>query len=141
MELVDRICPAPVASSEQVFTARIWSIRRDEVDLGRGGVVTRDLVDHPGAVSVLALADQGRVPLVFQYRHPVGMKMWELPAGLLDVADEPPHLAAARELAEEADLQAQTWHTLLDWQMTPGGSSEAMRCFLARDLSPVPVAG
>lgn len=138
MELADRVQGRPVLSSTQVFDARIWSIRRDVVDLGIAGQVTRDVIDHPGAVAVLALDDAGRVPLVFQYRHPVGMWLWELPAGLLDIASEPPELAARRELAEEADLRAEVWHTLIDWQLTPGGSSEAMRCYLAQGLSAVP---
>jgi len=64
------------------------------------------LTGHPGAVAVVALDDAGRVALIQQYRHPVRTFEWEIPAGLLDVAGEPPHLAAARELHEEADLVA-----------------------------------
>jgi ADP-ribose pyrophosphatase len=78
------------------------------------------------------------VLLVHQYRHPVGMTLWELPAGLLDVDDEPPLLAAQRELAEETDLRAGRWDTLIDWVLSPGGTSEAFRCYLARDVSEVP---
>lgn len=137
--LSDAIGPRPVSSSSVVFTGRVWDVVSEDVDLGAAGTVTRQLIRHPGAVGVLALDHAGRVPLVFQYRHPVGMSMWELPAGLLDVAGEPPFEAAARELAEEADLRAGRWHTLLDWMMSPGGSSEAFRLFLARDLSAVPV--
>ncbi|GAB3591562.1 NUDIX hydrolase [Angustibacter peucedani] len=138
VELRDTIGPKPVRSSEVVFEGRVWDVVSDVVDLGRAGEVTRDYVRHPGAVGVLALDDEGRVPLVHQYRHPVGMTMWELPAGLLDVAGEAPVLAAQRELAEEADLRAGTWHTLADWVMSPGGTSEVFRCFLARDVSAVP---
>ena len=78
--------------------------------------------------------------LVQQYRHPVGAFEWELPAGLLDVDGEPAHLTAARELHEEADLEAGEWHLLLDHYASPGGSSEALRVFLARDLRDVPEA-
>lgn len=127
-------------ASRVEFVGRVWDVVRDEVDLGPAGTVVRDYVRHPGAVGILALDDDGRVALVRQYRHPVGMTMWELPAGLLDVDGEPPHLAAARELAEEADLRAGRWHTLVDWMLSPGGTSEAFRCYLARDLSPVPAA-
>jgi ADP-ribose pyrophosphatase len=136
--LSDSIAPKPVRSSSVVFTGKVWDVVSEDVDLGEAGVVTREFIRHTGAVGVLALDDEGRVPLVHQYRHPVGMSLWELPAGLLDVAGEPPAEAAARELAEEADLRAGTWHTLLDWVMSPGGTSEAFRLFLARDLSPVP---
>jgi 8-oxo-dGDP phosphatase len=97
-------------------------------------------VQHPGAVGVLVLDDADRVLLVHQYRHPVGMTLWELPAGLLDVDGEPPWLAAQRELAEEADLRAGQWYTLIDWLLSPGGTSEAFRCYLARDVSSVPDA-
>ena len=136
--LQDAIGPKPVRSSSIVFSGRIWDVVAEDIDLGEAGTVTREFIRHPGAVGVLALDDEGRVPLVYQYRHPVGMSMWELPAGLLDVAGEPPAEAAARELAEEADLVARTWHTLLDWLLSPGGTSEAFRLFLAQDLSPVP---
>lgn len=136
--LSDAVAPQPVRASTVVFTGRIWDVVREDVDLGEAGTVTREFVRHPGAVGVLALDDQGRVPLVYQYRHPVGMSLWELPAGLLDVPGEPPAQAAARELAEEADLRAGRWHTLIDWMLSPGGNSEAFRLFLARDLTPVP---
>ena len=78
--------------------------------------------------------------LIRQYRHPVQAFLWELPAGLLDVDGEPPHQAAARELAEEADLVADRWHTLVDWYNSPGGMNEAIRVYLARDLGEVPEA-
>ncbi|WP_426566689.1 NUDIX domain-containing protein [Angustibacter sp. McL0619] len=137
-ELADTFTPNPVSSSEVAFEGMVWDVRREAVDLGRAGTVTREFLDHPGAVGVLALDDAGRVALVHQYRHPVGMTLWELPAGLLDVEGEPPLLAAQRELAEEADLQAGRWDVLIDWLLSPGGTSEAFRCYLARDLSPVP---
>jgi len=140
LELRDSIGTRPVAASELVFSGRVWDVVSDRVDLGAAGVVTRDYVRHPGAVGVLALDDAERVLLVHQYRHPVGMTLWELPAGLLDVKDEPPLLAAQRELAEEADLRAGRWDTLIDWVLSPGGTSEAFRCYLARDVSAVPDA-
>lgn len=136
-QLADAIGSRPVRSSQVRFEGRVWDVVTDRVDLGAAGDVVRDYVRHPGAVGVLALDEQGRVPLVHQYRHPVGMTLWELPAGLLDVDGEPPLDAARRELAEEADLRAGRWHTLIDWLLSPGGTSEAFRCYLARGLSPV----
>ena len=138
--LRDRLDPRPVRSAERAFEGRVWDVVTEEVDLGEAGVVVRDFVDHTGAVAVLALDEQERVVLVQQYRHPVGAFEWELPAGLLDVDGEPAHLTAARELLEEADLVAGEWHLLLDHYATPGGSSEALRVFLARDLRDVPEA-
>ena len=136
--LRDRLERRPVLGSELVFGGRVWDVRSERVDLGDGGVVTRDFVDHTGAVAVLALDEAERVVLVQQYRHPVGAFEWELPAGLLDVDGEPAHESAARELHEEADLVAGEWHLLLDHYTSPGGSSEALRVFLARDLTQVP---
>jgi 8-oxo-dGDP phosphatase len=139
-ELVDVIGSRPVLSQQLRFHGHVWDVVTDHVDLGAAGTVSRDYVQHPGAVGVLVLDDADRVLLVHQYRHPVGMTLWELPAGLLDVDGEPPWLAAQRELAEEADLRAGEWYTLIDWLLSPGGTSEAFRCYLARDVSPVPDA-
>ena len=97
-------------------------------------------VDHPGAVAVVVEDDGGRILLLRQYRRPVDMDLWEIPAGLLDVDGEPPQLAAARELAEEADLVAEHWQVLVDVFNSPGSSSEAIRIYLARNLTDVPEA-
>ncbi len=136
--LRDELSPRPVVESVVSFAGRVWDVRSEHVDLGAAGVVVRDFVDHTGAVAVMALDEADRVVLVQQYRHPVGAFEWELPAGLQDVDGEPPHLTAARELAEEADLTAGEWHLLLDHYASPGGSSEALRVYLARDLADVP---
>jgi ADP-ribose pyrophosphatase len=129
-----------VVSSEVAFHGLVWDVARDRVDLGGGRsdrVVTREYVHHPGAVTVLALDDAERVLMIRQYRHPVRMELWELPAGLLDVAGEPPLRAAQRELAEEADLRAGRWDVLVDWFNSPGGMDESLRLYLARDVHPV----
>lgn len=139
-DLADRLDRRPVAETAVVFEGMVWDVRRDTVDLGEAGEVRREYVDHPGAVGVVALREvDGRDQVLFiqQYRHPVGAFEWELPAGLLDVAGEQPWLAAARELHEEADLIAGRWDVLIDYFGSPGGNSEALRVFLARDLSEV----
>ncbi len=136
--LRDRLERRPVIASEVAFTGRVWDVRTDRVDLGEAGVVTRDFVDHTGAVAVLALDSEDRAVVIQQYRHPVGAFDWEIPAGLLDVEGEGAHVAAARELAEEADVTAGRWHTLVDHWASPGGSTESLRIFLARDLAEVP---
>lgn len=136
--LFDVARPRPVVASRLLHEGRIWDLRSDDVDLGEAGVVTREWIDHPGAVATIAVDDEGRVLLLRQFRHPVGRELWEPPAGLLDVAGEDALLAAQRELAEEADLRAATWHVLADYFTTPGGNNEALRVYLARDLSPVP---
>jgi 8-oxo-dGTP pyrophosphatase MutT (NUDIX family) len=139
-DLADRLERRPVLDTAVVFEGMVWDVRRDTVDLGEAGEVTREYVDHPGAVAILALREVGgrdQVLLIQQYRHPVGAFEWELPAGLLDVTGEQPWLGAARELHEEADLVAGRWHVLIDYYGSPGGLSEALRIFLARDLTGV----
>jgi 8-oxo-dGTP pyrophosphatase MutT (NUDIX family) len=126
-----------VESSDVVFEGRVISVRKDVVTMPGQTTSQRDVVVHPGAVGVVALDDQGRVLLVNQYRHPVGRRLDELPAGLLDVAGEPALTAAQRELAEEAGLAADTWHVLVDTLTSPGMTDEAIRIFLARDVRPV----
>ncbi|MBD8078002.1 NUDIX domain-containing protein [Cellulosimicrobium arenosum] len=136
--LVDAAAPRPVTATGVVHAGRIFDLRSDDVDLGAGGQVTREYLDHPGAVAVVVLDEDERVLLLRQYRHPVRRELWEPPAGLLDVDGEDARTAAARELAEETDLRADRWDVLVDYYTTPGGSNEALRVFLARDLSPVP---
>jgi ADP-ribose pyrophosphatase len=102
-----------------------------------GKVVTRDVVEHFGAVGIVAMDDDGNIPMVYQYRHAFGRRLWELPAGLLDVNGEAAHLTAARELQEEAGLQASTWQVLVDLDSTPGFSDESVRVYLATGLSEV----
>jgi len=139
-DLADRLDTRPVSETALAFKGMVWDVRRDVVDLGEAGEVTREYVDHPGAVAIVALRDvhgHDQVLLIQQYRHPVGYFEWELPAGLLDVAGEQPWLCAARELHEEADLSAGRWDVLIDYFSSPGGNSEALRIFLARDLAGV----
>jgi 8-oxo-dGTP pyrophosphatase MutT (NUDIX family) len=130
----------PVLGSRTVFTGRVISVRTDQVQMSDGAVAVREVVAHPGAVGVVALDHDGDVVLVSQYRHPVQARLDELPAGLLDVVDEPAVIAAQRELAEEAALTAGMWDVLVDLYTSPGMSDEAIRIFLARDLAEVPVA-
>ncbi|MCL1897270.1 MAG: NUDIX hydrolase [Micrococcales bacterium] len=130
----------PVTASSTEFRGRIWDIKADQVTLPGGDQVRREYVAHPGAVAVIALDEQGRVLLQRQYRHPVRAQLFEPPAGLLDVAGEPPIDTAKRELAEEADLRAADWRPLITYNASPGGSDEAVQVFLARQLTPVPPA-
>lgn len=134
----DMAADRPVTGSVDQFSGRIWSVRSDEVDFGGGVRAERDVLLHPGAVAVVALDDADRVLLIRQYRHPVAMHLFEPPAGLLDHAGEPPQDTAARELAEEAGYAADRWDVLVDLLNSPGGSSEAIRIYLARGLTELP---
>ncbi|MFK4105867.1 NUDIX domain-containing protein [Streptomyces sp. NPDC019531] len=124
-----------IRATETPFVGNKTSVRRDEVVMPDGSVVRRDYQVHPGSVGVLALDDEDRVLLIRQYRHPVRQKLWEIPAGLLDVPGENPLHAAQRELYEEAHVKAEDWRVLTDVYTSPGGCDEAIRIFLARGLS------
>ena len=137
--LRDELLIRSVTSSEVVFEGAVWDVRRDIFEL-EGETLVREVVDHPGAVAVLALDDEDRALLIRQYRHPVGAHEWEIPAGLLDVEGEDPLVGAQRELLEEADLTADDWWVLTDYFTSPGGMNEAIRIYLARGLHPVPEA-
>lgn len=127
-----------VRSAREVYRGRIMALRVDEVQMPDEQVVVREVVEHLGAVAIVALDEAGQVTLIRQYRHAVGGYLLELPAGLLDVEGEPALATARRELFEEAALRAARWHTLLDLRPSPGMSDEAVRVFLARDLTEVP---
>jgi 8-oxo-dGDP phosphatase len=124
-----------VTASEEIYRGRVLTLRADRVRMPGGAEAVREVVANPGAVAVAAVDDEDRVVLIRQYRHPVGRALWELPAGLLDVAGEPADQTARRELFEEAHLAAARWDLLLDLNPSPGFTTEAIRVYLARGLS------
>jgi ADP-ribose pyrophosphatase len=124
-------------SSETLHVGKIFALRADRVQMPGGKIVTREVVEHFGAVAIVAMDENGRIPMVYQYRHPLGRRLWELPAGLLDIDGEAPYLSAARELREEAGLQAETWQLLVDLDSAPGFSDESVRVYLATGLTEV----
>ncbi|NUS44983.1 MAG: NUDIX hydrolase [Mycobacteriaceae bacterium] len=121
-------------ASRTVYDGAILALRLDQVAMPGGRVVEREVIEHHGAVAVLALDDAGRIVLIRQYRHPLRRRLLELPAGLLDKAGEDPLDAARRELAEETGLAARDWRVLVDVALSPGFSDEVLRVYLARDL-------
>jgi len=132
-----------VVARDRLHDGKVFDLVAEEVRLAAGDAepVLREFLDHPGAVAVVALREGPggeEVALVDQYRHPVRAVLWEVPAGLLDVAGEDYLTAAQRELAEETDLRAGRWDVLVDYFTTPGGSTESLRIYLARDVSEVP---
>ena len=128
----------PVVSSAENARGPIATLRSDEVRMPDGEVVPRQVLEHPGAVAVVALDEAARVLMIRQYRHPVGRLLWEVPAGLRDVAGEPLLATAERELLEETGHRAGDWLVLADFFPSPGISSERIRVFLARRLTLVP---
>lgn len=135
--LRDESGSAELESSDVAFSGRVWDIRRDTFQLNDESI-TREYMDHTGAVAILALDEQDRVLLINQYRHPVRARLWEIPAGLLDIDAEHPLDAAKRELAEEADVEAAEWAVLSEFYTSPGSSDEAIRIYLARGVTALP---
>ena len=137
-EIADQPSPHEVTASEVVWSGRIVDMIKDHVIVVEGqDPVVREYTRHPGAVAVVVLRGESggeEILLERQYRHPVKAELWEIPAGLLDIPGEDPRLAAERELAEEADLIADRWDVLVDYFTSPGGSTEPLRIFLAREL-------
>ncbi|MFE3292808.1 NUDIX domain-containing protein [Rhodococcus sp. NPDC059234] len=120
-----------------VYEGAIVALRVDHVAMPGGGSADREVVEHHGAVAVVAVDEQDRLVLINQYRHPLGRRLWELPAGLLDETGEDPVDAARRELAEETGLAAQRWSVLVDVAASPGFTDEVIRVYLATGLSEV----
>ena len=128
----------PVRRSSIEATGRIVTLRVDTVAVPDGELVRREVVEHPGAVAIVALDDHDRVLMIRQYRHPAAATLWEIPAGLRDVDGEPLIETARRELLEEAGCVAADWRVLADYLSSPGISTERLRVFLARRLTMVP---
>ncbi|MQA09731.1 MAG: NUDIX domain-containing protein [Pseudonocardiaceae bacterium] len=126
-----------IASTKDIHIGRVVGLRLDEVVMPGGGTAYREVVEHYGAVAVVALDNDENIVMIHQYRHPMGGRLWELPAGLVDVADEHPVDTARRELAEEVGLAAGSWELLVDVAASPGFTDEVVRVYLAEDLSEV----
>lgn len=127
-----------VRERREQFRGHIFDVVTDEVEFPDGQVAARDYLRHIGSVAVVPLTGDGpdaEVVLVRQYRHAIGGELWELPAGLVDIANETLAQVAVRELAEETDLVAARLDLLLDLHPSPGCSTERIRIFLARDLT------
>ncbi|TDP90480.1 NUDIX domain-containing protein [Labedaea rhizosphaerae] len=124
-------------STKDLHVGKVVALRLDEVEMPDGSVAKREVVEHLGAVAIVAVDDEGRLVLIRQYRHPLGRRLWELPAGLIDHAGEDPLEAAKRELVEEVGLAAAQWSVLVDIAASPGFTDEVIRVFLATGLSVV----
>src|SRR2546425_5656462 len=119
---------------QQIYKGRIVDLSVERVPLPNGTAVDLELMHHPGASAVVAVDDDGRVVLLRQYRHAAGGDLWELPAGVLDAPDEPPRACAARELAEEAGVEAGGVTQPGTSPTPPRLCCEALPLFLARRL-------
>lgn len=119
---------------EPVYQGRIIQLGIETIAMPNGVSVELEIVRHPGGAAIVALDSDNRVCLLRQYRHAAGGWLWELPAGKLE-AGEPAATTAARELVEEAGLQASRWESLGRLIATPGFCDELIYLFLARGLT------
>ncbi|GAA4888861.1 NUDIX hydrolase [Tessaracoccus lubricantis] len=136
---VDEPMKWPVRGREVLASGKVTSFVEEQVDTPSGELITRQFITHPGAVAVVAWQEAtDQIAVLRQYRHPVGLELVEIPAGLLDVEGEDFVLSAQRELAEEVELAADRWDVLVDILTTPGSSAESLRIYLAREVRPAP---
>jgi len=123
----------PLLSSRLVYDGRIFDVTVDRVRLPHGREADLEIVRHDGSVVLIPIADDGRVLLVRQYRHAAGRFLWELPAGSLEVGEDP-DAAAARECHEELGLVAGRLERLLTLYPTPGFCTETMTYYRVTGL-------
>jgi ADP-ribose pyrophosphatase len=126
--------PERTLGSTHPWRGHVIRVRVDEVERDDGRRTTRDVVEHPGAVAIVAW-DGARLAMVRQWRHATGQSLLELPAGTLE-PDEPPEATARRELAEETGLAAATWEDGPRFYTAPGFCDELMHVYLATGLGP-----
>lgn len=118
-----------------VFAGKLLTVFRDRVRLPGGATAVREVVQHPGSVGLIPVDRRGRVVLVRQYRHAVGIELWEIPAGTAEPGETPAQ-TAARELEEETGYRAGRWVELGAAYLVPGWCTERMAFFRAERLRP-----
>lgn len=117
-----------------VYEGTMINLRRDTVTLPNGKQATREVVEHPGAVAIVPITEEGKVILVRQYRHAIGRLLLEIPAGKLDKGEHPDD-CARRELEEETGYVATEWQRLASVYTTPGFTNEIIHIYLAKGLT------
>lgn len=123
-------------TQESIYRGKMLKIRVDTVALPNGEIAQREIVEHPGAVAMVPLTDDGKVVLVRQFRYPINRVTLEIPAGKLEWGEEP-EATCARELAEETCLQAAKFEPMTEVVVTPGYSNERIAIYKATGLSKV----
>ncbi len=120
-------------NSRLLHAGKNFSFKTDEVQLPNGKTTTRDVVDHPGAVAIVPILDDGRILLVKQYRYATGKELLEIPAGTLE-AGEALDTCARRELREETGYTAGSMKRIISMYVAPGYSNELIHVFFATEL-------
>jgi len=123
-----------IIHSEYLYRGRVLKLRLDETRLDNKQIVPREIVEHRGAVAIVAIDEQDKVLMVRQYRSAAGREMLEIPAGTLEEGEDPA-LCATRELKEETGYHALKWESLGYFYSSPGFCTEKMYLYLARQLT------
>jgi ADP-ribose pyrophosphatase len=126
--------------SEIIYRGRVFNVRKDLVELPGGKTTYLDIVEHYGAVTLIPVDEEGYIWFVRQYRHPAGIEMIELPAGVMEPGESPEE-CAHREVREETGMAADEIHQVGEFYLAPGYSTEFMHVFLATGLHPAPLPG
>lgn len=124
--------------SEPIYQGKVFGVRKDQVEYPQGKLGYLDVVDHPGAVTLIPIDEHRRIWFVRQYRYAAGRELLELPAGTLE-KDESPEHSASREVREEIGMAAGKLRKIGEFFMAPGYSTEHMYVFLATDLRSDPL--
>ncbi len=125
-------------SSEQIYRGRVINLRVDKILEASGNETTRDVVEHGGAVAIVAIDDKGNVLLVRQFRYAVGKELLEIPAGGVEPGEKPDH-TAARELQEEIGYFPQNLKKIGGFYSAPGFCTEYLHLYLATELTYSPL--
>lgn len=126
-----------VLKSERAFEGDLVKVRIDTVE-SAAGTSRREVIEHPGAVLLIALDGEDNVFMVRQYRHPTGRVLLELPAGTIDEGEDA-ETCAVRELREETGQRPRSIRNLGGFFLAPGYSTEYIHLFLATDLEEAPL--
>ncbi|MBI2900376.1 MAG: NUDIX hydrolase [Planctomycetes bacterium] len=124
-----------VVASREVFRGRVFRVVNKDLSLSNGRRATWNVIEHPGACSIVARFEDGDVLLLRQLRPATGETLWEIPAGTLEKGESPLD-TAKREIVEETGYRARRWKKLREFYTVPGFCNEYMHVFLATDLSP-----
>ena len=119
--------------SEKIYEGKMINLRVDTVELPDKKYSKREIVEHPGSVGIVAITHDGDMVLVKQFRKPVEKNLLEIPAGKIEINEEPKE-TALRELYEETGYRAGNVEYLFEFYTSPGFSNEKMYLFLATEL-------
>ncbi len=122
-------------SSDRVYSGKTISLRVDTVELPNKGYQKREIVEHKGAVAIVAITPENKVVLVKQYRKAIEKELWEIPAGKIEIGENPKD-TAIRELKEETGYSAGNIKLLHKFYTSAGFSNQKIYIFLAQDLTP-----